>query len=140
MAGGKLTDIVNGLLLRDGSVLMARRSPTKRDYAGMWSFPGGHVEKGETFEAALRRELMEEIGVSPTSHSLVTKLYAGSREAENQVTFHLYTVETWVGEPVNLGEEHSELRWIGFEDAFELPNLALGDAYNTVFAALIDRY
>jgi len=58
-----MTDIVNGLLVRDGLVLMARRSRHRRSYSDTWSFPGGHVEPGETFDEALVRELHEELGI-----------------------------------------------------------------------------
>lgn len=52
-------DIVNGLSIRHGRVLMARRSPLRPRYPGSWSFPGGQVEACETFGAALLRELRE---------------------------------------------------------------------------------
>jgi 8-oxo-dGTP diphosphatase len=56
-------DVAVGVLLRgDGSFLLTSRPPGKV-YAGYWEFPGGKVEAGETIEAALRRELLEEIGV-----------------------------------------------------------------------------
>ena len=51
------------VLRRDGDVLLAQRPPGKV-YAGYWEFPGGKLEQGESVEAALRRELQEEIGVT----------------------------------------------------------------------------
>ena len=69
-----MVDIVNGLLLRDRQVLMARRSANRRLSPNTWSFPGGHVEEGETLEQALTRELSEEIGVSPKTARLLTML------------------------------------------------------------------
>ena len=57
--------IVNALFLRDGAVLVAKRSPQRRVHANCWSFPGGHVEPGESLEAALVREAREEIGLTP---------------------------------------------------------------------------
>jgi 8-oxo-dGTP diphosphatase len=45
--------IVNALFVRDGMVLLARRSPHRSTYPGLWSFPGGHVEQGETLAEAL---------------------------------------------------------------------------------------
>jgi ADP-ribose pyrophosphatase YjhB (NUDIX family) len=45
--------IVNAILIRDGAVLLAKRSAHRKAYPGLWSFPGGHVESGETLDAAL---------------------------------------------------------------------------------------
>lgn len=59
--------VVNAVLVRDGAVLLARHSAHRAAYPGLWSFPGGHVEPGETLEAALAREAGEEIGVVPTA-------------------------------------------------------------------------
>ena len=61
--------IVNGLLVREGSVLLAKRSPHWKSYAGLWSFPGGNVEQKETLTEVLVRELREEIGITPTTYT-----------------------------------------------------------------------
>ena len=61
-----MRNIVNGLLIKGQKVLVAHRSEDRRSYPDTWSFPGGHVEEGETFEKALVRELAEEVGVSAT--------------------------------------------------------------------------
>jgi 8-oxo-dGTP diphosphatase len=67
-AGGmdarKHTEVAVGILLRpDGAMLLSTRPPGK-PYAGYWEFPGGKLEAGETVEEALRRELIEELGVT----------------------------------------------------------------------------
>jgi 8-oxo-dGTP diphosphatase len=60
----KEVEVAVGVLLRpDGSFLLTSR-PVGKVYAGYWEFPGGKVEPGESIEAALRRELIEEIGVT----------------------------------------------------------------------------
>jgi mutator protein MutT len=59
--------IVNGLLVRAGTVLLARRSANRKAYPGTWSFPGGHTEQGETLDTALIRELREELAITPTT-------------------------------------------------------------------------
>jgi 8-oxo-dGTP diphosphatase len=59
----KEVEVAVGVLIRgDGAFLLTSR-PAGKVYAGYWEFPGGKVEPGETVEAALRRELIEEIGV-----------------------------------------------------------------------------
>lgn len=47
-----MSNIVNALLVREGTVLLARRSPRRAAYPGLWSFPGGHVEANETLDEA----------------------------------------------------------------------------------------
>jgi len=60
----KHTEVAVGILVRpDGALLLSTRPPGK-PYAGYWEFPGGKLEVGETVEQALRRELVEELGVS----------------------------------------------------------------------------
>ncbi len=63
-ASRKIVDVAVGVLMQaDGSFLMTTR-PQGKVYAGYWEFPGGKIEVGETLEAALRRELQEEIGIT----------------------------------------------------------------------------
>jgi len=60
----KVVDVAVGVLIRpDGDFLLTSRPPGKV-YEGYWEFPGGKLEQGESVEAALRRELQEEIGVT----------------------------------------------------------------------------
>ena len=61
----KHTEVAVGVLLResDGALLITSR-PTGKPYAGYWEFPGGKLEQGESVEQALRRELIEELGVT----------------------------------------------------------------------------
>ncbi|MBB2713244.1 UNVERIFIED_ORG: 8-oxo-dGTP pyrophosphatase MutT (NUDIX family) [Rhizobium etli] len=60
-----MAEIAIGALIGNGSVLLVRRSSERRTHPDRWSLPGGHVEDGEDAETALRRELLEEIGVTP---------------------------------------------------------------------------
>ncbi|GAB6176136.1 (deoxy)nucleoside triphosphate pyrophosphohydrolase [Desulfobaculum senezii] len=59
-------DVVAGILWRDGQFLAVER-PEGKPQAGYWEFPGGKVEPGETPQAALVRELQEELGLTPTA-------------------------------------------------------------------------
>lgn len=102
--------VVNGLLFRDGRILMALRSPDRPCYPNSWSFPGGGVEDGETLEQALIRELYEEIGVSPVNCAFLKRIVTNEPESGRAITFHLFIVRDWSGEVSNLGSEHSELR------------------------------
>lgn len=113
--------IVNGLLLAHGKVLLARRSLRRKAYAGLWSFPGGHIEPGETLEQALVRELREEMGIVPVAFDALATIADPNAPA----TYHLYAVTQWQGEPAIQDEEHSELRWLAPSAAARLPDLAL---------------
>jgi 8-oxo-dGTP diphosphatase len=63
-AARRVVDVAVGVLIRaDGTFLLTSR-PAGKAYAGYWEFPGGKLESGETVEAALRRELHEEVGIS----------------------------------------------------------------------------
>ena len=120
-AGG----LVNAVLVRNGQVLLARRATHRAAHPGLWSFPGGHVEPGETLEAALVREVEEEIGVTPRAFTRVSTMSDPKAAETDPVTFHMFAVQTWIGgEPSMLGDEHSELRWFDLPAASGLPELA----------------
>ncbi len=93
----------------DGRVLLARR-PEGKHMAGLWEFPGGKLQGGETPEAALVRELQEELGID-TRHSCLAPFTFASHCYE---TFHLlmplYVCRVWQGVPTAL--EHSALAWV----------------------------
>jgi 8-oxo-dGTP diphosphatase len=128
--------IVNALLLRGSTVLLAKRSPRRRAYPGLWSFPGGHVEQGESLPEALGRELQEEIGVVPTNYKLVGTIADPNAPADAPITYHMYAVAAWRGgEPTMAGDEHTELRWFGAAAAISLPDLALGE-YRSLLAKM----
>jgi mutator protein MutT len=129
-----MRNVVNALLLRQGSVLLARRSPHRKAYPGLWSFPGGHVEAGETLEQALTREASEEVNVAPVIYSAVARI-ADPNTTSEPITYHMYAVREWRGEPSIINDEHTELRWFTFEEAKGLPDLALED-YRLLFNSL----
>jgi 8-oxo-dGTP diphosphatase len=97
------------LVDRDGRVLLAQR-PEGKALAGLWEFPGGKIEAGETPEAALVRELKEELGID-TRESCLAPLSFVSHRYE---TFHLFmptfVCRMWKGSPV--GQENQKLAWV----------------------------
>lgn len=133
-----MTDIVNGLLLRNNHVLMGLRSPARRNFPGVWSFPGGHVEAGEELEAALLRELKEEVDIKAEAFAKFTEFRTQVNDQQDTTVFHLFTVTQWQGDTKNLGDEHTELRWVDFQEAVSLPDLAFPE-YGEVFGVLRGR-
>ncbi|MGB0507485.1 MAG: (deoxy)nucleoside triphosphate pyrophosphohydrolase [Pikeienuella sp.] len=113
--------IVNALLTRNDTILMARRSASKRHYPNQWSFPGGHVEPGETDDAALIRELDEELGITPSNYAYIQQI----DDPDPTVTYQMFHVTEWSGEPAITNNEHSEIAWLTPDQATALPDLAL---------------
>jgi 8-oxo-dGTP diphosphatase len=123
-----MRNIVNAVLLRSTEVLLAKRSPRRKAYPGLWSFPGGHVEQGETFEQALVREAREEIAIVPVVYATCGQIVDPNDTHGSPVTYHLYAVTRWEGgDPVIVDDEHSELKWFDRAAALRLPDLALGE-------------
>lgn len=118
-----MRQIVNALLLRDHQTLMAHRAPDRATYPNSWSFPGGHVADAETLEQALARELHEEIGVRLISCAYVQPFKDQTTRPGHPVTFHFFKVTDWEGTAVNLGHEHTEIRWIPLRDAAQMSGL-----------------
>lgn len=79
---------------RDGKVLLAQRA---KPPAGIWAFPGGHVEPGESTEAAARRELLEETGMTAEFSQLLGLYDVIRKDASGLVTVH-YVIACYLGE------------------------------------------
>jgi 8-oxo-dGTP diphosphatase len=113
--------VVCALIERDGCVLVARRGPG-RALAGKWEFPGGKVESGEAAEAALARELREELGVEI---EVVRALSESTHRYEAfAITLVPFVCTLAEGEPV--AHEHAEIAWSPPENIRDL-DLAAAD-------------
>ncbi len=93
----KIIDVAAGILLQeDGRFLLASR-PAGKPYAGYWEFPGGKLEAGETAQAALERELMEELGIHTTTATpWIVQTFAYPHAT---VRLHFFRITAWRGEP-----------------------------------------
>jgi 8-oxo-dGTP diphosphatase len=84
------------LIDRDGRVLLAQR-PAGKSMAGLWEFPGGKVEQGETPEAALVRELHEELGIDTWASCLAPLTFASHAYPDFHLLMPLFACRKWQG-------------------------------------------
>jgi 8-oxo-dGTP pyrophosphatase MutT (NUDIX family) len=126
--------IVAGAMIKDGRILLCHRSPNRRWYPNVWDLPGGHVEAGETSSEALKRELLEELGVSVRSlprHPL-------DRLRTPEFELDIWPVTDWHGTPSNLvPEEHDAVAWFSAEDltALEMAHGSYPDLLRAILGA-----
>lgn len=107
------------VFVRKERILLGKRSPALLSFPNCWDVIGGHVEPGETVEQALVREAQEEVGLTPTRFSSVGQLECGA-------ILHFFYIHEWRGgNPILLGNEHTELRWFTIEEACGLDPLAM---------------
>ncbi len=93
----------------DGRILLAQRPPGKQ-LAGLWEFPGGKVNEGETPEQALIRELKEELGIDTAESCLAPLTFASHRYESFHLLMPLYACRVWKGTPQGL--EGQQLAWV----------------------------
>ena len=102
----------------DGRVLLARR-PEGKSMAGLWEFPGGKVELGETPEAALIRELQEELGVDTWQSCLAPLTFASHAYDDFHLLMPLFICRKWQGTP--RPQEGQVLKWVRANDLRNYP-------------------
>jgi 8-oxo-dGTP diphosphatase len=106
------------LIDADGRVLLAQR-PEGKPMAGLWEFPGGKVETGETPEGALIRELDEELGISTHASCLAPLTFASHAYPDFHLLMPLFACRRWQGTPVS--REGQALKWARVQDLRDYP-------------------
>lgn len=120
------------LIDRDGRVLLAQR-PTGKPMAGLWEFPGGKIRDGESPEAALVRELEEELGLDTVESCLAPLTFASHRYQDFHLLMPLYVCRVWKGTPRAC--EGQALKWVRPE---KLRDYAMPPADAPLIAVLQD--
>ena len=106
------------LIDADGRVLLAQR-PEGKSMAGLWEFPGGKVEPGETPEAALIRELEEELGIGTWASCLAPLTFASHGYERFHLLMPLFACRKWQGTP--RPHEGQALAWVRPEGLRDYP-------------------
>ena len=120
MSGRRLVLVAAVALIRERRVLLAER-PAGKSMAGLWEFPGGKVEAGETPEACLVRECVEELGIRIDAADLRPLAFASHTYDDFHLLMPLWSCRRWSGEPE--GREGQQLAWAGAAalEAYPMP-------------------
>ena len=106
------------LIDQDGRVLLTQR-PEGKSLAGLWEFPGGKVEPGETPEAALIRELREELGIDTWASCVAPLTFASHTYPDFHLLMPLFVCRKWDG--IARGVEGQTLAWVRPEKLRDYP-------------------
>ena len=131
-AANMLLVVACALVDTDGRVLVAQR-PAGKSMAGLWEFPGGKIEPNETPEAALIRELKEELSIDVTAACLAPLSFASHAYDDFHLLMPLYVCRKWEGH-IN-PREGQNTAWRRPRDLYELP---MPEADKPLIAALRD--
>jgi 8-oxo-dGTP diphosphatase len=101
------------LIDRDHHLLIAQR-PEGRALAGLWEFPGGKIEAGESPEETIIRELQEELAVTTTASCLTALTFASHRYSDFHLLMPLYVCQQWRGTPKAM--EAQQIAWVEISD------------------------
>jgi len=130
--GGAIVD----KLAEPAALLVARRSAPEH-LAGLWEFPGGKVEPGEEPEAALVRELSEELGIGVRLGPELPAAARGGWPLNERASMRVWFAEVSDGEPRPL-EDHDELQWVDLRDRDAVLGLPWIPADFPIVRALLD--
>ncbi len=106
------------LIDRENRVLLAKR-PEGARMGGLWEYPGGKIESGETPEEAILRELREELSIETWDSCLAPLTFASHSYENFHLLMPLFACRKWAGAPRCLA--HSELKWVRANDVAEFP-------------------
>ena len=120
------------LIDADGRILIAQR-PEGKGMAGLWEFPGGKVEAGESPEATLIRELDEELDIAVKPACLAPLTFASFAYEKFHLLMPLYVCRRWDG--LVVAKEHAALRWVRPQNLRDFP---MPPADEPLIPALLD--
>lgn len=112
-----LTWVVAVALAGEGGQILLQKRPLDKDHGGLWEFPGGKVERGETPAFAAVRELAEELGIAVEPENLTPVSFAEDTPGlrSRPIVILLYTCRVWEGEPAAC--DGAEVGWFALAEA-----------------------
>ncbi|MCF2857440.1 8-oxo-dGTP diphosphatase MutT [Pseudoalteromonas sp. SMS1] len=120
----KVVNVAVGVIFKQGQYFVCKRNEAQHQ-GGLWEFPGGKVERQESVEQALQRELSEEIGIDVLASKHLTTIEHDY--GDKQVCLHVHVVDQFNGEPTGL--EGQPNQWVDYEGlkalAFPKANIAI---------------
>lgn len=114
-----LFPVVAGLMLDTQGRILVQQRPEGTAMAGLWEFPGGKIEPGETPEQALARELAEELGIAILPEECEPMTFASASLGQRHLILLLFRCRDWAGEPRAL--HATALRWATVDELYQLP-------------------
>ena len=100
--------VVAALIMKDGKILIAKRSTGNKDVIGKWEFPGGKVEENETEKQAIEREIKEEFDILVRAEKFITNVI--SKDKKSEIDLKLYLCK-YIDGKIKLND-HSDYRWV----------------------------
>jgi 8-oxo-dGTP diphosphatase len=114
-----LFPVVAALLSDSRNRVLVQQRPEGTSMAGLWEFPGGKIEPGESPESALARELEEELGIVVDPADCVPMAFASAPLGSRHLVLLLFRCTAWQGDPQAL--HATALRWATIEELYALP-------------------
>lgn len=111
--------VVAAALTNERGEILLQKRPMGAQMGGLWEFPGGKLDPGETPEIALVRELEEELGIIVAAQDLVPETFASEPLGDRNLVLLLYRCTTWSGTPTAI--YGSDIQWTLPQDMSDLP-------------------
>lgn len=113
-----------------GNILLLKRAKTSKTNPGKWELPGGKMEPGEAFDAALKREVEEETGFTVILHSASG---TAMQETDEYRVVNLVMIGTILSGGLSISREHEEYRWIPLPEIEKLEKADWFDEYYAIY-------
>tara|TARA_B110001450_G_scaffold163897_1_gene152804 strand:- start:1731 stop:2207 length:477 start_codon:yes stop_codon:yes gene_type:complete len=127
-----IINVVGAVLIKDNNIILARRSKNLTNFPNLFEFPGGKVEKGETFKEALKRELFEELNINVKIND-IHEFYGNNskhtiEKSGKIINLTLFIIKIWDGIIHPKENIHSEIAYVDVNKMDTFPEMLPGDA------------